>query len=61
MFFLAEYANMIPGLGAGVIMFLGGWSAPVSWSLFGIQTPGFIQNTMALWNWAGCSARPLSS
>jgi NADH-quinone oxidoreductase subunit H len=52
MFFLAEYANMILVSALAVIMFLGGWSAPVSWSLFGMQTPEFIQNTMALWNWA---------
>ncbi|MBB5205332.1 NADH-quinone oxidoreductase subunit H [Inhella inkyongensis] len=51
MFFLAEYANMILVSVLAVTMFLGGWAAPVSWSLFGLQTPEFIQSTMALWNW----------
>jgi NADH-quinone oxidoreductase subunit H len=52
MFFLAEYANMILVSCLAVIMFLGGWSAPISWSLLGMETPGFIQHTMAFWNWA---------
>ena len=52
MFFLAEYANMILVSALAVLMFLGGWSAPISWSLFGMETPGFIQHTMAFWNWA---------
>jgi NADH-quinone oxidoreductase subunit H len=52
MFFLAEYANMILVSALAVVMFLGGWSAPISWSLIGMQTPQFIQDTMALWNWA---------
>ena len=52
MFFLAEYANMILVSALAVIMFLGGWSAPISWSLFGMETPSFIQHTMAFWNWA---------
>jgi NADH-quinone oxidoreductase subunit H len=51
MFFLAEYANMILVSTLAVVMFLGGWSAPVSWSLFGMQTPEFIQHTMGFWNW----------
>ncbi|MGQ3095222.1 MAG: NADH-quinone oxidoreductase subunit NuoH [Roseateles sp.] len=51
MFFLAEYANMILVSALAVILFLGGWSAPISWALFGMETPSFIQNTMALWNW----------
>jgi len=51
MFFLAEYANMILVSALAVIMFLGGWSAPISWSLLGMDTPQFIQNTMAFWNW----------
>ncbi|MDR7334420.1 NADH-quinone oxidoreductase subunit NuoH [Roseateles asaccharophilus] len=51
MFFLAEYANMILVSALAVVMFLGGWSAPISWSLFGMDTPGFIQHTMAFWNW----------
>ncbi|HEY1131719.1 MAG TPA: NADH-quinone oxidoreductase subunit NuoH [Roseateles sp.] len=52
MFFLAEYANMILVSALAVVMFLGGWSAPISWSLLGMQTPDFIQHTMAFWNWA---------
>jgi NADH-quinone oxidoreductase subunit H len=52
MFFLAEYANMILVSALAVVMFLGGWSAPISWSLFGMQTPDFIQHTMGFWNWA---------
>jgi NADH-quinone oxidoreductase subunit H len=51
MFFLAEYANMILVSALAVVMFLGGWSAPISWSLLGMDTPQFIQNTMAFWNW----------
>jgi NADH-quinone oxidoreductase subunit H len=51
MFFLAEYANMILVSALAVVMFLGGWSAPVSWSLFGMDTPAFFQHTMAFWNW----------
>ena len=51
MFFLAEYANMILVSALAVVMFLGGWSAPISWSLLGMDTPQFIQHTMAFWNW----------
>jgi len=51
MFFLAEYANMILVSALAVVMFLGGWSAPVSWRLLGMDTPAFIQQTMAFWNW----------
>ena len=51
MFFLAEYANMILVSALAVVMFLGGWSAPISWSLLGMDTPSFIQQTMAFWNW----------
>lgn len=51
MFFLAEYANMWLVSALSVIMFLGGWSAPISWQLFGLETPQFIQNTMGFWNW----------
>ncbi|HEY4082421.1 MAG TPA: NADH-quinone oxidoreductase subunit NuoH [Burkholderiaceae bacterium] len=51
MFFLAEYANMILVSTLAVVMFLGGWSAPVSWSLIGMQPPEFIQHTMGFWNW----------
>ena len=57
MFFLAEYANMILVSALTVVMFLGGWSAPVSWSLFGMDTPGFIQHTMAFWNWVWLFAK----
>jgi NADH-quinone oxidoreductase subunit H len=51
MFFLAEYANMILVSALAVILFLGGWAAPVSFSLFGLETPAFIQSSMAFWNW----------
>ena len=51
MFFLAEYANMILVSALAVVMFLGGWSAPISWSLFGMEPPAWIQHSMALWNW----------
>ena len=51
MFFLAEYANMILVSALAVLMFLGGWSAPISWSLLGMDTPAWIQHSMAFWNW----------
>jgi NADH-quinone oxidoreductase subunit H len=51
MFFLAEYANMILVSALAVIMFLGGWSAPVSWTFFGLETPSIVKDTMWLWNW----------
>jgi NADH-quinone oxidoreductase subunit H len=54
MFFLAEYANMILVSILAVIMFLGGWDAPVSflsfipgWIWLGIKT--FCVATMFLW------------
>ncbi|MFC3146499.1 NADH-quinone oxidoreductase subunit NuoH [Piscinibacterium candidicorallinum] len=50
-FFLAEYANMILLSALTAIMFLGGWAAPVSFKLFGMQTPQIIQDTMWFWNW----------
>jgi NADH-quinone oxidoreductase subunit H len=56
-FFLAEYANMILLSCLASIMFLGGWSAPVSFSLLGMQTPQFIQDTMWFWNWAWLFAK----
>jgi len=51
MFFLAEYANMILISAISVIMFLGGWYAPVSFGLFGMTTPEWIQQTSWFWNW----------
>ena len=51
MFFLAEYMNMILISALATIMFLGGWSAPISFSLFGMQTPQWIVDSMAFWNW----------
>jgi NADH-quinone oxidoreductase subunit H len=52
MFFLAEYANMILISALTVIMFLGGWTAPVSFSLLGMTTPAWITETSWFWNWA---------
>ena len=57
MFFLAEYANMILISTLAVVMFLGGWMAPVSFSLLGMTTPGWITDTMFLWNWAWLFAK----
>ena len=51
MFFLAEYANMILISAISVIMFLGGWYAPVSFSLIGMSTPDWIVQTSWFWNW----------
>ena len=51
MFFLAEYANMILVSALAVVMFLGGWSAPISWSAIGMSPPEIIQRTMGFWNW----------
>jgi NADH-quinone oxidoreductase subunit H len=51
MFFLAEYANMILISVISVIMFLGGWYAPVSFGLVGMTTPEWIQQTSWFWNW----------
>ncbi|MFZ5525446.1 MAG: NADH-quinone oxidoreductase subunit NuoH [Pseudomonadota bacterium] len=51
MFFLAEYANMILVSALAVLMFLGGWAAPVSFSAFGMETPGWIDSSIWFWNW----------
>ena len=51
MFFLAEYANMILISVLTVIMFLGGWIAPVSFSLVGMTTPAWVTETSWFWNW----------
>ena len=51
MFFLAEYANIILVSVVAALLFMGGWVAPVSFSAFGIETPGWIVETMWFWNW----------
>lgn len=51
MFFLAEYANMILISCLAVILFLGGWSAPISFGLFHMDTPQWIADSMWFWNW----------
>jgi NADH-quinone oxidoreductase subunit H len=51
MFFLAEYANMILVSALAVTMFLGGWAAPVSFKLLGMDTPSIIQHTAWFWDW----------
>jgi NADH-quinone oxidoreductase subunit H len=51
MFFLAEYANMILISVIAVVMFLGGWFAPISFSAFGMATPDWIVKTSWFWNW----------
>jgi len=51
MFFLAEYANMILVSALAVLLFLGGWLAPVSFSAFGLTTPEWIVQSMWFWNW----------
>jgi len=51
LFFLSEYANMILISTLTSIMFLGGWLAPVSFSLVGMKTPEWIVQSMWFWNW----------
>jgi NADH-quinone oxidoreductase subunit H len=51
MFFLAEYANIILVSALAALMFLGGWSAPVSFAALGMSTPQWIVDTAWLWNW----------
>ncbi|HET9642816.1 MAG TPA: NADH-quinone oxidoreductase subunit NuoH [Burkholderiaceae bacterium] len=51
MFFLAEYANMILVSALVVTMFLGGWSAPLGFSMLGMQTPQWIIDSMWFWDW----------
>jgi NADH-quinone oxidoreductase subunit H len=51
MFFLAEYANMILISVISVIMFFGGWYAPVSFAVLGMTAPAWIADTAWFWNW----------
>ena len=51
MFFLAEYMNMILISALAAIMFFGGWSAPISFGLFGMDTPQWIVDSMSFWSW----------
>ncbi|HKN41867.1 MAG TPA: complex I subunit 1 family protein, partial [Sphingomicrobium sp.] len=51
LFFLAEYMNMILIAALCSIMFLGGWLAPVSFSLLGVKTPDWVVQSMWFWNW----------
>jgi NADH-quinone oxidoreductase subunit H len=51
MFFLAEYMNMILISALASIMFLGGWSAPISLEvLFGLRFPDWLVNLTG-WGW----------
>jgi len=51
MFFLAEYANMILVSVLAVTMFLGGWTAPISFAAIGMATPQFFVDTAWFWDW----------
>ena len=51
MFFLAEYANIILVSVLASLLFLGGWSAPVSFGLIGLETPGWVVSSAWFWNW----------
>jgi len=51
MFFLAEYMNMILISAMASIMFLGGWSAPISFEvLSGVHMPGWVDGLVG-WGW----------
>jgi len=51
MFFLGEYANMILLATMASIMFLGGWSAPIDVSKWGIVLPAWWSYGLAGWFW----------
>jgi len=51
MFFLAEYANMILVSALAATMFLGGWSAPIGFSLLGMSTPWWVSDFQWFWDW----------
>jgi len=62
LFFLGEYANMILLATMSVLLFLGGWSAPVDLGLLaGIELPSWWSHGLAGWAWffakiaGGCS------
>jgi NADH-quinone oxidoreductase subunit H len=52
MFFLAEYMNMILISALASLMFLGGWQSPITFRLFGMDTPDWITRSMPFWDWA---------
>jgi NADH-quinone oxidoreductase subunit H len=51
MFFLAEYANIILVSVLASLLFLGGWMAPISFSLVGMDTPAWVVSSAWFWNW----------
>jgi NADH-quinone oxidoreductase subunit H len=51
MFFLGEYANMILLSTMAAMMFLGGWSAPVDLSKWGIVLPAWWSQGLSPWFW----------